>query len=176
MVSTFPWPITCSSAFHWRISIKRRARSRTRVAIEQRLPLDRRERQRLAEGIHESVVRQLRLHHENRRTVAGLADRGHQLRPRRLEGCGVTGGIGQGLDGGQAVGLAPVLLDDPEARGAAQQDVEAPVGERLALLQDAGAADLEQSGGRPSYRSQPGRSSSMPIVFSASATSRTICR
>ncbi len=111
-----------------------------RRTVEQRLPLQRRQVHGLAEGVHEEVVRDIRLEDEQSRPVLSLADGLEDLPPRRRERRRVAHRVDERLHGSEAVGLAAVLLDQTEPLKAAKNQVEAPVRKRLATFHPAGAA------------------------------------
>jgi hypothetical protein len=110
------------------------------VAVEEGLTLDGREGKRLAEGIHEDVVGKLGLHDEDRGPVGGSSHRVHDPPACILKGGRVPGIVREGLDRRDPVGLAPVLLHDPEAADPLQDDVETAVLEGFALLEQSRTA------------------------------------
>ena len=69
-----------------------------------------------------------------------------------------------------------MLLDDAEARHAAQHDVVAAVGQGLGLLDPAGAPERKDRRAAVVVASQPGRSSVMPMMRSPASASATIFR
>ena len=75
------------------------------------------------------------------RAVGQAAQGGEDPLAQRVEGRRVAHGVGELLDGGEAVGLAGLLLEHPEAGLPEEQDVVPPVVEPLVLDDRPGAAE-----------------------------------